>query len=71
MIKFCYHYQAEIIGYGNTTLKRIAGVNVSEVKLDGPEPYRSFVKEIEQEFCKGSEYTVITNLSFLHCVYDK
>ena len=71
MTKFCYHYQAEILGYENTTVKRITGLNVSEVKLDGTESYGSFIKEIEQEFCGKGEYAVITSLSFLHCVYDK
>lgn len=69
-IKFCYHYQAEILGYENTTVKRIAGVNVSEVKIDGPKPFGSFVKEIEQEFCNKGEYAVLTSLSFLHEVQD-
>jgi hypothetical protein len=70
MTKYSYHYQAEILGFENTTVSRVAGVNTSSEKIDGPKPYGAFVKEIEDEFCKQGQYAVVVNLSFLHEVQD-
>jgi hypothetical protein len=70
MKKYCYHYQAEILGFENTTVSRVAGVNVSKEKINGPKPYGAFVKEIEEEFCKQGQYVIVTNLSFLHEVQE-
>lgn len=69
-MKYVYFYNAEVLGYENTTDKRLAGVYTSVYRLTHSSYLDFLIDEIIKEFQLESGKVVITSLSFLHEVQD-
>ena len=69
-MKYVYFYNAEVLGYENTTIKRLAGIYTSKYKLDCSAYLHFLIGDIVEEFQLSSGKVIITSLSFLHEVQD-